>query len=155
GTFQPRVTYAVGTGPWALVVRDFNGDGRLDLAVTDAGDVVFGNGTDPGGVSVLLGNGDGTFQPATEYAAGLAPVAMVAGDFKGDGRLDLAVANLGERFGTDVGDVSVLLGNGDGTFQPPITTSGVTNAATLVAGDFNGDGRLDVATTAGIEGAEG
>ena len=86
---------------------DFTGDGRLDLAVANAGD---------GTVSVLLGNGDGTFQPQVTYAVGSGPDAIVAGDFTGDGRIDLAVAN-----GRCDDTVSVLLGNGDGTFQPQVT----------------------------------
>ena len=66
-------------------------------------------------MSVLLGNGDGTFQPQVTYAVGAVPAAIVAGDFTGDGRIDLAVANGLRRH------VSVLLGNGDGTFQPQVT----------------------------------
>ena len=90
---------------------------------------------------MLLGNGDGTFQPAVEYAAGLSPVALVAGDFTGDGKLDLAVAGNDASY---VGEISLLLGNGDGTFQAPaivaanLAANGLINA--LVAGDFRGDG---------------
>ena len=147
GTFQPQVTYAVGTGPWALVAGDFTGNGRLDLAVADAGNENPHLGaTGPGGVSVLLGNGDGTFQPAKEYLAGNTPVALVAGDFNGDGRLDLAVDDDGSAL-DPAGGVAVLLGNGDGTFQPPVTSLGVTNPSLILAGDFNGDGKLDLAAT--------
>ena len=85
---------------------DFTGDGRTDLAVAN-----FDDNT----VSVLLGNGDGTFQPQVTYAVGSDPGAIVAGDFTGDGRTDLAVANEYDN------TVSVLLGNGDGTFQPQVT----------------------------------
>ena len=85
---------------------DFNGDGRTDLAIANSGS---------SDVSVLLGNGDGTFQPQVTYAVGIDPYALVAGDFNGDGRPDLAVANSGSN------DVSVLLGNGDGTFQHQVT----------------------------------
>ena len=86
---------------------DFNGDGRTDLAVANV---------DPySTVSVLLGNGDGTFQAQLTNAVGSSPDAIVAGDFNGDGRTDLAVANYGDN------TVSVLLGNGDGTFQPQVT----------------------------------
>ena len=84
GTFQPQVTYAVGSFPLGIVAGDFNGDGRLDLAVA--------NDNYNGSVSVLLGNGDGTFQPQVTYAVGYAPQAIVAGDFTGNGILDLAVA---------------------------------------------------------------
>ena len=86
---------------------DFNGDGRTDLAVANGGRQH---------VSVLLGNGDGTFQPQVHAERGGAgPIAVVAGDFTGNGRTDLAVANVGDN------TVSVLLGNGDGTFQPQVT----------------------------------
>ena len=91
-------------------------------------------------MSVLLGNGDGTFQPPVTYAVGGYPVAIVAGDFTGDGHLDLAVANrIRQR-------VSVLLGNGDGTFQPQNKRYAVgSDPDAIVAGDFTGDGRLDLA----------
>ena len=125
-----RSTYAVGTGPIALVAGDFNGDGRTDLAVANDGS---------NDVSVLLGNGDGTFQAQVTYAVGSVPIALVAGDFNGDGRTDLAVANYGSN------DVSVLLGNGDGTFQTQVTYAVGTAPTALVTGDFNGDGRTDLA----------
>jgi hypothetical protein len=130
GTFQPQVTYAVGSSPNAIVAGDFAGNGRTDLAVTNYGD---------NSVSVLLGNGDGTFQPQVTYAVGLSPNSIITGDFKGDGHLDLAVAHV------DVG-VEVLLGNGDGTFQPAQTVMGGF-CFDLVAGDFNGDGRTDLVVT--------
>ena len=98
----------------------------LDLAVANDGDNT---------VSVLLGNGDGTFQPQVTYAVGQCPDAIVAGDFTGDGRLDLAVANALDD------TVSVLLGNGDGTFQPQVTYAVGADPDAIVAGDFNGDGR--------------
>ena len=66
-------------------------------------------------MSILLGNGDGTFQNQVTYAVGSSPDAIVTGDFTGDGRTDLAVANSGSN------DVSILLGNGDGTFQNQVT----------------------------------
>jgi len=138
GTFLPQVAYAVGLEPHSIVAGDFNGDGRLDLAVADAGNELSG-GPDPGGVSVLLANGDGTFQAAVQYAAGSNPDAISTGDFTGNGHLDLAVANLNSN------DVSVLLGNGDGTFQPQVTLAVGTGPDAMVAGDFTGSGHLDLA----------
>src|SRR5207245_9985782 len=95
-------------------------------------------------VSVLLGNGDGTFQPAQSFAAGFSPSSVVVGDFNGDGRPDLAVANAG--LDTGYGStVSVLLGNVDGTFQPARNFDTNNYGRSVAVGDFNGDGRLDLA----------
>ena len=93
---------------------------------------------------MLLGNGDGTFRPQVTYAVGTAPGGIVAGDFAGDGHLDLAVVNSGDN------TVSVLRGNGDGTFQSEVIQPRLTYAVgadpdAIVAGDFTGNGRLDLA----------
>src|SRR5262249_43175048 len=106
------------------VAGDFNGDGKLDLAVAGS-NYNSVNNTYAGEVMVLLGNGDGTFQPPVLYATGLPdgldPTAIVAGDFTGDGKVDLAVVSAGlDQNGNPnpvAGEVSILLGNGDGTFQ--------------------------------------
>jgi FG-GAP-like repeat len=116
----------------AVVSADFNGDGKLDLAVTGT------NAQDNPVVSILLGKGDGTFQSPVVYPISFSPVAtapMATGDFNGDGKLDLVAGH------------SVLLGNGDGTFQPAssLPAQYVPSSSDLfVAGDFNGDGELDL-----------
>src|SRR5262249_31341063 len=133
GTFRVAVDYAAGTNSSAVAVGDFNGDGIPDLVV--------GNGTAIGSsdnVSVLLGNGDGTFQAAVNYAVGSLPIFVTVGDLNGDGNLDLAVANGGSN------TVSVLLGNGDGTFQMAKNLPVGTTPQTVAIGDFNGDGIPDL-----------
>jgi fibronectin type 3 domain-containing protein len=140
GTFQAAVPYQAGTADVAAVVTgDFNGDGKLDLALTNPS-----NDT----VSVLLGNGDGTFQAAVPYATGNSldhPIAVSAFDFNADGKLDLAVTNLNAR------TVAILIGNGDGTFQPrvpyPTTNGPFIGPSAMTTGDFNADGNVDLAIT--------
>src|SRR3989442_1048229 len=133
GTFQaPRMTPFIGD-PESIVIRDFNGDGKMDLA--------FANDDEPSArVSVMLGNGDGTFQPVQYFPIGASGAESVAaGDFNGDGKLDLVFANAASN------NVSVLLGNGDGTFRPGLTFSAGNRLEFVAVGDFNHDGKLDVA----------
>src|SRR5215831_15948926 len=85
-SFIARRDFGAGTNPISVAVGDFNGDGVQDLAVAN------GNSNN---VSVLLGNGDGTFQAAVNFDAGGGPVSVAVGDFNGDGVQDLAVANIG------------------------------------------------------------
>jgi hypothetical protein len=117
----------------AIVTADFNGDGKLDLAVTDS----VGNT-----VIIVLGKGDGTFGAPTTVPVGNTPFAIVTGDFNNDGKLDLAVANYGD------GTITLLLGNGDGTFTQAAGSPYVVgqHPYQIVAADFNGDGKLDLAT---------
>src|SRR5216684_1815090 len=136
GAFQAAQNFAAGTNPQSVAVGDFNGDGKLDLAVANEGS---------GDVSVLLGNGDGTFQTAVAIATGTNPQSVAVGDFNGDGNLDLAVANGGD-FSSGAGsNVTVLLGNGDGTFQTARAFAVDDIPQSVAVGDFNGDGKLDLA----------
>jgi hypothetical protein len=127
GTFQPAHTISVLRTPNAVAVGDFNGDGKLDLATT---------------VGVLLGNGDGTFQPVKLFdtlGGTFSLFNVTVGDFNGDGRADL-VGSSGSN------TVSVLLGNGDGTFQAPHSFTVGSIPEPVAVADFNGDGKLDLAT---------
>jgi hypothetical protein len=150
GTFQPPVYYAVGntthSNPSNVFPGDFNGDGTIDLVTAN-----FGEGT----VSVLLGNHDGTFQPAKTYAVGIDPHGdgdvnphfVNYGYFTGNGIYDLAVANMCDG---DLGTVSVLLGNGDGTFQPALNFDlglGMGPLYVDAGHDLNGDGLDDLIVT--------
>ncbi len=190
GTFQAAVNYAVGNGPEAIQTGDVNGDGKPDLVVINITDntlsVLLGNGdgtfqtlatptslpsgigsllaTTPlavgnfnsdnyldvavtvplaqvgtYGIAVLLGNGDGTFQPPVTYALNARPSIVAVADFNNDGKPDIVAA-------TSAG-FSVLLGNGDGTFQSPVNTAMTSAPTGLVIADFNQDGNLDIATT--------
>jgi hypothetical protein len=142
GQTPPPVSFAAprdivpGQGTVALATADLNSDGNLDLITV--------NHTS-NDVSVLLGNGDGTFQAAVNYPVVTSPIEVVTGDFNDDGKVDIAV--LGASPSSTA--VSILLGNGNGTFQPqkitPVSTS-VALGAGFVAGDFNHDGKLDLAT---------
>ena len=135
GTFQDQAKNLVGNGPMDAVTADLNNDGHLDVITTNF------HSND---VSVLMGNGDGTFQAAQSFAAGVNPTALVVGDFNGDGLLDLAVADRGNNNGAGAG-VAILLGDGDGTFQPPAFYATGAEPAAIVAGYFTGDDILDLA----------
>jgi hypothetical protein len=145
GTFRPAVNYTVGGGPQGIATGDLNGDGSPDIVSADQ------CGDDPacrdGTVSVLLGRGDGTFQPRLVFAEGIFPLSVAVADFDRDHHSDLAIAN---PCGTDetcisVGSVGIMLGNGDGTFQPVVnypTTSYLTTRVEV--GKFNHDHYPDV-----------
>ncbi len=138
GTFQPRVDYPVGTTPALVLAVDLNGDGFPDLVATNNASA---------NISVLLSNGDGTFLRHADYGVGFNPLGAAAWDFNGDGRTDLVVAN---RCGMDSsckspGTVSVLVGKGDGTFPKHVDAATGTKPDAIAVGDFNNDGKLDLA----------
>src|SRR3990172_3416254 len=152
GTFTwTGANYAVGpagTAPDAVIVGHFNGDANLDLATANSG---------TNNISVLLGAGNGTFGSATTYAtgdgvsAGITPLFLVAADFNEDGALDIATANVSSGANFE-GDISILINNGSGAFGGGVTyatgngtTTGL-NPYSVVTGDFNKDGNVDVAT---------
>jgi hypothetical protein len=142
GTFQTAVTYSSGVfGAYAVAVADVNGDRKPDLVVANL--CASSSDCNNGSVSVLLGNGDGTFQTALTYGVGNQPMSVVVADVNGDGKPDLVVTNYSD------GEVSVLLGNGDGTFQTLVSySSGGSNTAYSVAvGDLNRDGKPDLVVT--------
>jgi hypothetical protein len=151
-SFLAAQAFDTGVGPNSIAVGDLNGDGFQDFAVANRGTYIFH--VDDGSVSVFLGNGDGTFQAARTFAAGIEPRSVAVGEFNGDGRLDLAVAGYGLRcfdppdctdFRPVDETVRVLLGNGDGTFQAARTFPAGRGPSSVAVADVNGDGRLDLA----------
>ena len=147
GSFGPEVPYpSGGFVSTAVAISDVNGDGRPDLVVTNEEGQVFG-----GLVDVLLGNGDGTFQPAVTYPSGGGDAwSIVVADVNGDGKADLIVANVCDISSCTHGAVTVLLGNGNGAFATAATyDSGGIQAFSVAVADVNGDGKLDIAVVNG------
>ncbi len=137
GTFHsPAMSFPTnGTNPYGLVSQDFNNDGNFDLAITDEGS---------GSISILLGQGNGSFQlPAMTFATGGSlPPAVIAVDVNNDGKTDLAVTNTGSD------TIAILLGMGNGSFLVPAILYATRSLPTgLVSGDFNMDGNIDIAVT--------
>jgi hypothetical protein len=144
GSFQPGVTYAAGKNPSSVAVGDFNSDGKLDVAVVSS--VV--TGVSAASLEVLLGNGDGTLGTAVSFDTGMSPIAVAISDINGDGKLDLVVTGtLNANPPFTGGRVALLLGNGDGTFQPAIQYPTAGYSSSLNAADLNGDGSPDVETS--------
>ena len=148
GTFNTPVYYSTGSTAQSndVFLKDVNGDGKLDIIVSNQ----------DGTISALLNKGNGAFGAAKliTSVASLSPhlLALTFGDFNGDGKLDIAAASYYP--GNYSGNVYVLLGKGDGTFQAPITTAAApeyTYTNTLAAGDFNKDGKTDLLVT--VEGS--
>src|SRR5690242_15873375 len=127
-------SYPVGSGPSQLIVADFNGDHIPDLATV--------NNTSST-VSILINNGNGTFRPHVDFATGPSPVGLAAVDWNKDGKMDLVVVNSGA---DAAHSVSILIGNGNGTFQPHHDIAGAPSANSIAIGDFNHDGNPDIAS---------
>jgi hypothetical protein len=136
GTFQLGKTYAVGVEPTSIAVADFRKNGKLDLAVACSGSV---------GVFVLLGNGNGTFQQAVSYSDPGGAYWVAVADLNGDGKLDLAAANFSLGTSPPTTEVSVFLGNGDGTFGKATNYPSGGENRDIAIGDFNNDKKLDFA----------
>ena len=149
-SFGAPVNYSVGATPFAVASADVNGDGRSDVITTNPG---------TNNVSVLLSNANGTLQAAQQFATGAAPHGVAVGDVNNDGKRDIVTANVGG------GNVSVLLGNGNGTFQPAqnltlppqmppdysdTKTPVPQTPVSLVVGDLNADGKIDLVVNAQI-----
>ena len=136
GGFSTATNFAANTFPHSVAVGDFNRDGKADLAVA----------TQSGNVSILLGFGNGSFGATTQFYANRLPRIVAVGDFNEDGKQDLAVS---EKFNNNPeippGHVSILLGDGMGSFSAPVNFDVANNAASLAVGDFNGDGKQDLA----------
>ncbi|HZR43545.1 MAG TPA: choice-of-anchor P family protein [Ktedonobacteraceae bacterium] len=124
-------TYSVGAGPFAVAVGDLNSDGKPDIVVTNQ---------HSNSISILLNNGDGSFQLSQTITVGVTPEGVAVGDFNGDGKPDIVVTNYNSN------TISVLLNNGTGSFQLSQTVTVNGGPAAVAVGDFNGDGKFDLVT---------
>jgi len=135
GTFQSPVNYEVGTAPTSIFAADLEHDGDLDLAVANVGS---------DNVSILKNIGDGTFLPKVNYPAGEGPLTVFASDFDGDSFDDLAFATTANPI---CDSISILLNNGNATFQMPVRYIVGHGCSSVFAADFDDDGDIDVAAT--------
>ena len=140
--FGPKADFATGNSPYSLAIGDLNGDGKPDLVVADYGDYAEWRGA----VAVLLGNGEGGFGTHTDFdITGFGINSVAIGDLNTDGKLDV-VSTVHDffGFGFDYGAIAVMLGNGDGTFEPPTYSLTGGKATSVAIGDMNSDGKPDV-----------
>jgi hypothetical protein len=143
GTFQTPSNIVL-PGPFfttALAVADLNGDGKLDLVST-----VFGGSRSF--ITILLGNGDGTFQAPIQINSNTAPPSISIVDLDGDGKPDLLLADC-----CGLAEASYMLGKGDGTFQPEVQFPSGPNPQAIAVADFNGDGKPDLAIVGQVQDA--
>ena len=137
GTFQePPIITMPPDAAAAIGIGDFNRDGKLDL-------VTVGQFGSAGQAGILLGNGDGTFTPGESYDIGADPQSVAVADLNGDGKLDLAIADI------FAGSIDILLGNGDGTFRQGAIVPTLAFPGSIQQADFNGDGKVDLAVATG------
>ena len=138
GGFGAPTVYPAGVSLFSdsLITDDFNGDGTLDLAVT---------GSTVNAVVVMIGDGSGGFGAPLVIPVGVSPFSVASADFNRDDRRDLAVANRGTTFPLGSSSITVLLGNGDGTFTGPTSFAAGAGARDLAVGDVNRDGNEDLA----------
>lgn len=142
GKFNFYSSAATGDYPSSILVGDFNGDNKLDLAIAN-----LNHGPTGDSISILLGDGTGKFTLASSPAPGINPGNVIAGDFNADGKLDLAVADVS--FDAMYGGITIMVGDGKGNFSltatSPASFDNVGNLNFMAVGDFNRDGKLDVA----------
>lgn len=144
GTFQPEIAFdSAGLIAFSLAIGDVNGDGKLDAVI---GNQCTDQLCHTSSVGVALGNGDGTFQAAKAYdSGGIYPDGVAIADINGDGKADLVVANSSTSITINQGDVGVLIGIGDGTFQTVVAyPASEFGAAAIKVADMDGDGKPDV-----------
>jgi FG-GAP-like repeat len=141
GSFQPPMAFNSGGSFPSIAIADVNDDGKLDVLTANLGGDLVDRSLD-----VLLGNGDGSLrQPVPYDAGGVIATGVAVADVNGDGKPDLVTTNFIKFVDRDNGAVGVLLGNGNGTFQPPVAfSSGGFGATSLAISDVNHDGNLDV-----------